>query len=63
MASLDFLFDCSDGLKRQKMDFLIVALQKCKKGASANILANIPTKRSRRVMQNVLNDIQMQLAE
>jgi len=65
MASLDFIEDISQNLKKDKIDYIIIALRRGKrsKKANANIYLNIPNKKSKQLFQNLLFDLQNQLEE
>lgn len=57
MASLDFLYDSIDGMRKQNLHFLVICVQNTKKSAHANIIANCPTKKSRKVMKEIMSDV------
>jgi len=60
MASLDFIYDATDKLKKDKIDYIIIAVQKGKgkKKAkfNANIFLSIPNRQSKEIFKSLLDD-------
>jgi len=59
MASLDFIYDIQEKLKKQKIDFVIMTIKRGKrnKKAIANVFTNIPNKASNSLFKSLIDDV------
>lgn len=59
MASLDFIYDIQEELKKQKIDFVIMTIKRGKrnKKAIANVFTNIPNKASNSLFKSLIDDV------
>ena len=50
MASSDFIYDLLDGLKQQDMDYLVIAIDKCKEQDSVELFFESRDENSDKIM-------------
>ena len=60
MASLDYLYDLSDKLKQDNIDYLIIAIQKNNKKEDAEVLYRLTDKDSINALKTVLHRLDVE---
>lgn len=64
-GSLDFMFDCLDGMAKQKQQYVLIMLNKSAKGkkVQANVAIDLRSKKMIHLMRHALQSVDAQLEE